>query len=102
VVYVDELTVSEARARLPEILDRIERGEEIMITRHGRAAAVVVRPDALRPRRNEAVFAQAREIHRMLEEARAQPLGPGTMTVERAEELVAQIRADRDADRDES
>ena len=63
---MDELTVSEARARLPEILDRIERGEEIMITRHGRAAAVLVRPDALRPRRNEAVFAQAREIRKML------------------------------------
>jgi antitoxin (DNA-binding transcriptional repressor) of toxin-antitoxin stability system len=97
-VYVDELTVSEARARLPEILDRIERGEEIMITRHGRAAAVLVRPDALRPRRNEAVFAQAREIHRMLEEARRQPLGPPTMDPAYAEELIREIRAGRDGD----
>ena len=97
-VYVDELTVSEARARLPEILDRIERGEEIMITRHGRAAAVLVRPDALRPRRNEAVFAQAREIRKMLEEARQQPLGPPTMDPAYAEELIREIRAGRDGD----
>ena len=34
--YMESLTVSEARARLPEILDRVEAGEEITITRHGR------------------------------------------------------------------
>jgi hypothetical protein len=32
----------------------------------------------------------------MLEEARHRPLGEPTMTVARAEELVAEIRADRD------
>ena len=32
----------------------------------------------------------------MLEEARHRPLRAPTMTVERAEELVAEIRADRD------
>jgi antitoxin (DNA-binding transcriptional repressor) of toxin-antitoxin stability system len=95
---MDELTVSEARARLPEILDRIERGEEITITRHGRPAAVMLRPDAVRSRRNDAVFAQAREIHRLLEEARQQPLGPATMDPAYAEELIREIRAGRDGD----
>lgn len=94
--YMESLTVSEARARLPEILDRVEAGEEITITRHGRPAAVLLRPDALRVRRGESTIDRAREIGRMLEEARHRPLGVPTMTVERAEELVAEIRADRD------
>src|ERR1700744_3692540 len=44
------MTVSEARAALPEVLNRVEAGEEVTITRHGRAVAVIVRPDVLWPR----------------------------------------------------
>jgi antitoxin (DNA-binding transcriptional repressor) of toxin-antitoxin stability system len=95
---MESLTVSEARARLPEILDRIEKGEEITITRHGRPAAVLLRPDAVRVRRGESTIDRAREIGRMIEDARHRPLSPPTMSVARAEELVAQIRADRDRD----
>ena len=39
------MTVSEARAALPEVLTRVARGEEITITRYGSPVAVVVRPD---------------------------------------------------------
>ncbi|GEM_PF-989432 len=39
------MTISEARAELPEVLNRVAAGEEITITRHGRPVAVVVRPD---------------------------------------------------------
>ena len=39
------MTISEARAALPEVLNRVTAGEEITITRHGRPVAVVVRPD---------------------------------------------------------
>ena len=45
------MSSSEARAGLPEILDRVSEGEEITITRHGKAVAVVVRPETLRIRR---------------------------------------------------
>ena len=38
------MTISEARAALPEVLNRVAEGEEITITRHGRPVAVVVRP----------------------------------------------------------
>ena len=95
-MYMDSLTMSEARARLPELLDRIERGEEITITRHGRPAAVLLRPDKLRVRRGESAIDRAREIGRMIEEARQQPLGPGIdMDPAYAEEWIAEIRADR-------
>ena len=96
-VYMDELTVSEARSRLPELLDRVEKGEEITITRHGRPAAVLLRPDRLRVRRGESAIDQARRIGQMIEEARHQPLGPGTaMDPAYAEEWIAEIRAGRD------
>jgi len=39
------MTVSEARAALPEVLTRVGQGEEITITRYGSPIAVVVRPD---------------------------------------------------------
>ena len=39
------MTVSEARAALPDVLTRVAQGEEITITRYGSPIAVVVRPD---------------------------------------------------------
>lgn len=43
--FMAVMTISEARAALPEVLNRVAEGEEITITRHGRPVAVVVRPD---------------------------------------------------------
>lgn len=39
------MTMTEARAALPQVLDRVAAGEEITITRRGKPVAVVVRPD---------------------------------------------------------
>ena len=90
------MTVSEARAALPEVLDRVAEGEEVTITRHGRAVAVVVRPDILWSRRAGGALDDAERIHALLAEAAAAvPEGPG-LTVQRAEELIAEIRAGRD------
>ena len=92
------LTISEARAALPELLSRVEDGEEITITRHGRAVAVMVRPDVLRARRAERVLADADEIHRLVSSARTMPLpDAGGLTAERADELIADVRTGRQA-----
>jgi antitoxin (DNA-binding transcriptional repressor) of toxin-antitoxin stability system len=92
------MTVSEARAALPELLSRVEEGEEVTITRHGRPVAVLIRPDVLRGRRAGAVLDDAERIHELLAGAAAAglPAGPG-LTAQRAEELIAEIRAGRDA-----
>jgi antitoxin (DNA-binding transcriptional repressor) of toxin-antitoxin stability system len=92
------MTVSEARAALPEVLDRVADGEEVTITRHGRPVAVVVRPDVLRSRRARGALEDGERVHELLAEAATAevPAGPG-LTSERAEELIAGIRADRDA-----
>jgi prevent-host-death family protein len=40
-----EIQASEAKARLPSLLDAVERGETIIITRHGKPIARIV-PEA--------------------------------------------------------
>lgn len=40
-----EIQASEAKAHLPQLLDDVERGETLIITRHGRAIARIV-PEA--------------------------------------------------------
>ena len=92
------MTISEARAALPEVLDRVAEGEEVTITRHGRPVAVVVRPDILWSRRARAALDDADRIHALLAEAATTALPEGLgLTERRAEELIADIRAGRDA-----
>jgi len=90
------MTASEARAALPELLSRVEGGEEVMITRHGRPVAVLVRPDALRSRRARAALDGAEQIHQLLAGAPPAPPEHTGLTEARAEELIAEIRAGRD------
>ena len=90
------MSASEARAALPDLLSRVEGGEEVTITRHGRAVAVLVHPDALRSRRARAALDGAEAVHQLLAAASAPPQGAG-LTEARAEELIAEIRAGRDA-----
>lgn len=98
------MTISEARAALPEVLDRVAGGEEVTITRHGHPVAVVIRPDILWSRRVGGALDDAERIHDLLAEAAATPLASDAvsseaagLTAERAEELIAAIRAGRDA-----
>jgi antitoxin (DNA-binding transcriptional repressor) of toxin-antitoxin stability system len=92
----DSFSISEARASLPHLLDRVEAGEEVTITRHGRPVAVVVRPDTLRTRRADQALAAAGGVRELLARGRAQPLpAQGTVPEPRAEELLAEVRASR-------
>jgi antitoxin (DNA-binding transcriptional repressor) of toxin-antitoxin stability system len=92
----NSVTVSEARATLPQVLDRVLAGEEVTITRHGRPVAVVVRPDVLRVRRAERALAGAQTVRDVLERGRQTPLAPeGSIDSEWAEELLAEVRAGR-------
>lgn len=90
------MTASQARAALPEILDRVLAGEEVTITRHGEPVAVVVRPDALRVRRADQALAEAERVRDLLQRGRAARLDDAAvLTAERAEELVADVEAAR-------
>ncbi len=88
--------MTEARAALPEVLDRVDRGEEMTLTRHGRPVAVVVRPDALRSRRADQALGTAERTLAALAAGRRRPLPPASvLSVQRADELVDEIRRDR-------
>src|SRR5437764_7825716 len=76
------MTISEARAALPEVLDRVAGGEEVTITRHGRPVAVVIRPDILWSRRVGGALDDAERIHELLAEAAGTPLPPETRVPE--------------------
>lgn len=90
------ITVSEARAALPQILDRVLAGEEVTLTRHGRPVAVVVRPDTLRVRRADEALAATERLRDVLARARTRRLPPRpTLSEERADALVADVQAAR-------
>ena len=97
-MYMATVTSSEARAALPSVLDRVDKGEEVRITRHGRPVAVVVRPDALRSRRADQALRTADKTRAALEAGRRSALSPATgISANRADELVTAVRADREA-----
>lgn len=90
------VTVSEARATLPELLGRVLAGEEITLTRHGRPVAVLVRPDVLRARRAGALVSTAETVRELLEQGRTSPLTDGTgLDAGWAESLIAEVQSGR-------
>ena len=94
--WVTTMTASQARAALPELLDRVVAGDEVTITRHGQPVAVVVRPDALRSRRADAALATAAKVRGLLAAGRRMSLTAAGLTEARAEELIAEISGSRD------
>ena len=54
----------EAKTHLPQLLDRVARGEEIRITRHGRPVARLVPEPADEPTDIHAVIAEIKELRK--------------------------------------
>jgi prevent-host-death family protein len=67
-----EIQASEAKAHLASLLDEVERGETVVITRHGKPIARIV-PEA--HRRQE-------EIDRAIENIKALRLSTGKITLD--------------------
>jgi prevent-host-death family protein len=90
------MTVSKARASLPQILDRVLAGEEVTITRHGQAVAIVVRPDMLRARRAGERLSDAQRVRDLLAAGRQAKLRRRpTLSKSQADALVADVQAAR-------
>jgi prevent-host-death family protein len=66
-----EIQASEAKTHLPQLLDDVERGETVVITRHGRAIARIV-PEAHR---------RQAEIDRAIESIKALRQRTGKITL---------------------
>ncbi len=92
------INVSAARAELPRLLDAVENGEEVTLTRHGKPVAVLVRPERLRDPKLQSLYTGADELRALVESGRARPLGSSKgLTRRQADELVVEVRAGRDA-----
>jgi len=97
-----ELSLTEARAQLPTLLHRVEEGEIVHISRHGRPVAVLVGHDEWVRTKRIDILERARATGDWLDELRADPPalpprpdGPRRMSAT-AERRVAELRAERD------
>jgi prevent-host-death family protein len=54
----------EAKTHFSQLLERVENGERITITKHGRPVAVLVPPEARRTRPVAEVIAEIRELRK--------------------------------------
>lgn len=88
--------VTDARSALPEILRLVDAGEDVTLTRHGRAVAVVVRPDSLRGRRATTAIAEGAALGQLLRDLAGRDHPDGELSVSRADEQVLALRADRE------
>lgn len=96
---VSSVTITEARATLPDLIERVLAGEEVTLTRHGIPVVVMVHPNALRARRADRILAVAGQVRETLERGRRTPLASApTLDPGRADEMIAELRAHR-ADR---
>ena len=87
------VTVSQARGAISHLVDRVLEGEEVMLTRYGRPVAVLVRPDRLASRRDADSLDPSVVIDYALSQGKKAHLAG--LSVERAEALVAGVRASR-------
>lgn len=87
------MTVSEARAALPQVVESVLAGDEVTLTRHGRAVAVVVRPDRLRARRIDTALEQADRVGAALAKGRARQLTEvPALSSQQVDTLLAEAR----------
>ena len=62
-----EVGVLEAKTRLSALIDEAGAGEDVVITRHGRPVAKLVRPDTLRQPAGPEVAARIRALREEVE-----------------------------------
>ncbi|MEO8528006.1 MAG: type II toxin-antitoxin system prevent-host-death family antitoxin [Pseudolysinimonas sp.] len=96
------VSLTEARARLPELLTRAADGEEIHILRHGKSVAVLVGHARWVKTQQHDVLIQARELRRKIDAARGKPWPPPDFVgidPANAERYIREIREDRDYDK---
>lgn len=61
-----EVSFDEASAQLPSLIDKVERGEEVVIIRHGRPVARLVAAEAARPSAGDDLVERFREARKGL------------------------------------
>jgi prevent-host-death family protein len=66
---VESLSLTDTRAQLPQLLDRVAAGETFTVTRHGTPVAVIVGQAEWMKTKTQDVIVQAQELRRRLDAA---------------------------------
>ncbi len=94
--YMRAMTVTEVRANFRAVLERVKQGDTVEIIQNGEVVAALLHPSRLSQKPKMEAAEAAERLRRILAEARVQPpereIG---LSLERAEELIAAIRAER-------
>jgi prevent-host-death family protein len=96
---MESLSLTDARARLPQLLDRVAAGESFTITRRGAGVAVLTGHDEWMRTKTHDVILEARALHERIEAARGKPLdlsGPPADPAD-VDTAIAELRRDRDS-----
>jgi prevent-host-death family protein len=91
---MESLSLTDARAQLPQLLDRVAAGESFTITRHGAEVAVLTGHDEWVKTKTHDVILQARALGARIDEARGKPIdwsGPAADPAD-IEATVAELR----------
>jgi prevent-host-death family protein len=71
---MESLSLTDARAQLPQLLDRVAAGESFTITRHGTPAAVLTGHDEWMKTKTHDVILRARALGAEREAVRGKPI----------------------------
>jgi prevent-host-death family protein len=91
---MESLSLTDARAQLPQLLDRVAAGESFTITRHGAKVAVLVGHDTWMKTKTHDVILRARELGARIDAARGKPIdlsGPAADVAD-VEATIAELR----------
>jgi prevent-host-death family protein len=69
-----DIQASEAKTHLPQILDEVERGEVVRITRHGRPIARIVPEESQRRKNVDQVVARIKALQKRTGEVTVEEL----------------------------
>jgi prevent-host-death family protein len=96
---MESLSLTDARAQLPQLLDRVAAGESFTITRHGANVAVLVGHDTWMKTKTHDVILQARALRAEMEAMRDKPMsGPIDIDVEARIAEIDWAKGERDPD----
>ena len=95
-----QMNVTQVRSKFREVLERVGKGEDIEITQDGKVVAALLHPERARLRRTTLALERAEQMRKDFEVARSslnrEKPDFGTLSVTFANELVGDIRAERD------
>ena len=90
------VTVTEARARMREVLAHVKAGEEVELLQNGQVVAVLVHPSRLRcPVKTPNTLA-ADQLMAAFNNAKREKSQRASLQPNRANQLVKELRAERD------